>query len=50
VDGLAAAIAQLIDHPDQARQIAQAGRLKVLANYHLTRNVEALAAVFERRL
>ncbi len=50
VDGLAAAIGYLIDHPVQSRQIALAGRAKVLADYTLSTSVERLAAVFAKRL
>lgn len=50
VAGLAEAISYLIDHPDQARRIAKAGREKVMADYVLSRNVEGLAEIFRNRL
>ena len=50
VDGLANAIEYLMDHPDESRQIAQAGRAKVLADYTLAQSVEKLADVFVKRL
>jgi glycosyltransferase involved in cell wall biosynthesis len=50
VAGLAFAIAALIDQPDHARQVALAGREKVLADYDLVRNVARLAEVFQLKL
>jgi len=50
IDGLARAIAWLIDHPDEARRLGLAGREKVLADYALAESVARLAEVFARRL
>lgn len=50
IEGLARAIAYLMDHPEDARRMGLAGREKVLADYNLARNVKRLAEAFERRL
>ena len=50
VAGLAEAIGYLMDNPADARQIAQSGRAKVLADYTLSTSVESLADVFLKRL
>jgi len=49
VEGLAQAVASLMDHPEEARRIGLAGRGKVLADYHLADNVARLADTFARR-
>ena len=40
----------LIDDPERALQLGVAARRKVLAKYHLGRNVERLAEEFRARL
>jgi glycosyltransferase involved in cell wall biosynthesis len=50
VDGLVAAIERLMDDPALARRLAEAGRIKVLAEYELNGSIARLADVFERRL
>jgi len=50
VDGLVGALASLIDDPALRSRLGQAGRRRVLAEYDLGANVEALAAVFRRRI
>lgn len=50
VDGLAAAIARLIDDPALYERLAAAGRQRVLADYDLARNVRQLAEVFAQRI
>jgi colanic acid/amylovoran biosynthesis glycosyltransferase len=50
VEGLAGSIEYLLDHPEQARTMAQSGRAKVLADYNLSDSAERLAEVFVRRL
>jgi len=50
VEGLAKAIEFLIDQPEQSRQIAQAGRTTILADYKLSNSVDKLSGVFAKRL
>ena len=50
VDGLVAALASLIDDPALRSRLGQAGRRRVLADYDLGANVDALAAVFRQRV
>jgi hypothetical protein len=40
----------MIDNPTLRRNLAAAGRRRVLAFYNLAENARALAAVFERKL
>ncbi|HEY8053047.1 MAG TPA: glycosyltransferase [Steroidobacteraceae bacterium] len=47
---IADAVERLIDDPQHARQLGVAARQKVLAKYHLGRNVERLAEEFRARL
>lgn len=50
VQALAGALARLMDDPALRERLGRAGRQRVLADYDLERNVQALAAVFEQRL
>lgn len=50
MDGLIAAISLLMDDDVLRERIAKAGRDKILAKYDLTKNIEALSAVFGERL
>jgi glycosyltransferase involved in cell wall biosynthesis len=50
VDGLVAAISVLMEDDVLRERIAKAGRAKILAKYDLSRNVEALSAVFAEHL
>ena len=50
VEGLAKTIEFLIDQPEQSRQIAQAGRAKILADYKLSNSVDRLSRVFSKHL
>ena len=47
---LAAAIARMIDSPELRAGIAKASRDKIVSRFHLSANVTALSAIFERRL
>jgi glycosyltransferase involved in cell wall biosynthesis len=47
---IADAVARLMEDPEGARRLGVAGRRKVLAKYHLGRNVERLAQEFRVRL
>ncbi len=49
-DGLERALATLMDSPGLCEALSEAGRRKVVAQYHLDRNVEHLAGVFRARL
>lgn len=49
-EGLAQAIARLMDDAELRRRLGTAGRQRVLEKYDLDRNTERLAAVFQRRL
>lgn len=49
-DGLAAALASLMDDGALSRRLGQAGRLRVVQRYDLARNTQRLADVFRRRL
>jgi glycosyltransferase involved in cell wall biosynthesis len=47
---IAGAVERLMDDPEGARRLGSAARRKVLANYHLGRNIERLAGEFRLRL
>jgi glycosyltransferase involved in cell wall biosynthesis len=49
VDGLAAAIARLMDDGELRRRLGAAGRRRVIENYNLRQNVARLAEVFDAR-
>jgi len=49
-NGLAAAIKKLMDDETFYQHVAQAGHDSVMARYHLSKNTERLAHIFERRL
>jgi colanic acid/amylovoran biosynthesis glycosyltransferase len=48
--GLAQAIATLMDDPALRRRIGEAGRKRILEKYNLQKNTEQLAGAFRRRL
>jgi colanic acid/amylovoran biosynthesis glycosyltransferase len=50
VDGLAAALARLIDQPALRLSLARAGRLRVLESYQIAASADRLAAIFTHRL
>jgi colanic acid/amylovoran biosynthesis glycosyltransferase len=50
VTAMADAVERLIDDPEGARRLGTAARRKVVARYHLERNVERLAEEFRARL
>ena len=47
---IAGAVERLMDDPQAARRLGSAARRKVLASYHLGRNIERLAGEFRLRL
>ncbi len=47
---IADAVERLMDDPERARRLGSAARRKVLARYHLGRNIERLALEFRTRL
>ena len=47
---IADAVERLMQDPEAARRLGRAARLKVIAKYHLERNVERLAEEFRARL
>lgn len=49
-EGLAAAIARLMDAPELRQRLAASGRERVLAEYNLEQNVAQLSGIFQRRL
>jgi colanic acid/amylovoran biosynthesis glycosyltransferase len=49
-DGLVHAIERLIDNPKLCRDLARAGRERVIDKYNLDRNVARLATVFKSRI
>jgi len=50
VDGLASAIARLMDDAELSRRLGTAGRKRIVEKYDLRRNVARLAQVFEAHL
>jgi glycosyltransferase involved in cell wall biosynthesis len=48
IEELAAAIAEMMDHPEMRRQMAVSSRQQVIENYNLPKNVAHLAEVFNR--
>ncbi len=48
--GLAAAILRLVREPELRRSLGESARGRILEHYDLNRNIEALGAIFERRL
>jgi glycosyltransferase involved in cell wall biosynthesis len=46
---IADAVERLIDDPEEAKRLGEAARRKVIASYHLERNVERLAMEFSAR-
>jgi glycosyltransferase involved in cell wall biosynthesis len=50
VDGLAAAIARLIDEPELRLALGVAGRARIQQSYELSKSTDRLAAVFRSRL
>ena len=49
-EAIANAVSRLIDDPEFANRIAQAGRRKILAEYNLARNAQQLGKVFVQYL
>jgi len=49
-EGLAAALASLMDDAALRERLGKAGRLRVIDRYHLGRNTQRLARIFQRRL
>jgi glycosyltransferase involved in cell wall biosynthesis len=49
-EAITGAMKSMIDNPLLRRELAAAGRRRVLAFYNLAENARALAAVFERNL
>jgi colanic acid/amylovoran biosynthesis glycosyltransferase len=49
-EGLAAAIAALMDNAEERNRLGRAGRQRVLNRYHLGHNTEHLAEIFRQRL
>jgi colanic acid/amylovoran biosynthesis glycosyltransferase len=47
---IAEAVERLMQDPEAARRLGSAARRKVIAKYHLARNVERLAEEFRTRL
>jgi glycosyltransferase involved in cell wall biosynthesis len=46
-DGLAAAIADVVDHPDRSREMAEAARRVVVSRYSVDRMVGEYASLFQ---
>jgi glycosyltransferase involved in cell wall biosynthesis len=50
VDGLVQALSSLLDDPDLGRRLGRAGRSRVVSDYDLGANVDALAVIFRQRV
>ena len=49
-EGLSVAIERCMDDPELRRRLGQAGRQRIREVFHLRRNSETLAGIFNRRL
>jgi len=50
VEGLVQALSSLLDDPDLGRRLGRAARSRVVSDYDLGANVDALAAIFRQRV